>query len=137
MLRKLLPIGTLLLFAAATIIGSQAQANAAPRRDDARRYDRRVPPGHQVGHHKWIPPGHRKHADRNRHHDCDICWPRWDNRRDRGRYDCDRRYRPQDARNWRYMPDRRRDRDREDYGIIIRKGPRGTTVDVEYRKRDR
>jgi len=126
MLRKLLPIGTLLLFVAALMIAPQATVFA-----DGRRYDHRpqyrVPPGHQWDHHKWVPPGHRKHADRYRASDCD--------RYDRDRYR-DRRY--TDTRSYRYEPrkQRRYDRDNQDYGLIIRKGPHGTTVDVEYRNRD-
>ncbi|MGC9320070.1 MAG: hypothetical protein ACP5KN_18710 [Armatimonadota bacterium] len=70
-----------------------------------------VPPGHQPGHHKrWIPPGHRKHMSRvpYAYRDCR-----------------DRRYG-----DWRYG------RGGEDYGLIIRKGPQGTTIDIRYRDRN-
>ncbi len=143
MLRKLLPIGTLLLLVAAAFMFIQAPATADPWKDEAHQYERRaprgqdhwVPPGHRTGHHKWVPPGHRKHGER--YHDrYDRDRDRWD-RYDDERWDRDdRRYR--DERDWRYQRRKHRDydRDSEDYGLIIRKGPHGTTVDIEYNKRD-
>ncbi|MEA3401858.1 MAG: hypothetical protein U9R79_11515 [Armatimonadota bacterium] len=79
-----------------------------------------VPPGHQPGHHKkWIPPGHRKHWIPPGHLKHMYGAPHG------YRYSPERRYG-----DWRYR------QGGEDYGLIIRKGPQGTTIDIRYRNRD-
>lgn len=133
MLRKLLPIGTLLLFAIALVILPQADAHADRSRHHNQYTGHQLPPGLQMLQGNWIPPGQLKKMQRSRDYD-------------HGRYDCDRndrRYRDdrryQDTRSYRHEPPKykRYDRDSEEYGLIIRNGPRGTTVEVEYHKRDR
>jgi hypothetical protein len=144
MLRKLLPVGTFLLFVAALVIAPQSVAFADDWKCEAHQYERHaprgnphwVPPGHRRGHDRWVPPGHRR--DHHRHRDCDDRYERDDD----DWYERDRRYRDRryhDTRDWRYEPrkQKRYDRDREDYGVIIRKGPHGTTFDFEYHKRHR
>lgn len=117
MLRRLLPIGTMLAFAVALILAPQAEADAKRSKHQNHYSTQNVPPGLQTHpHQRWIPPGQLKKMQREHHH----------------------RYRYQ-APTQRYTPPKYRsyDRDREDYGLIIRKGPRGTTVEVEYHRRHR
>ncbi|MGI5819757.1 MAG: hypothetical protein ACOX9R_16865 [Armatimonadota bacterium] len=124
MLRKLLPFGTLMVFATALLILPQADANADRSRHQTHYRDCHLPPGLQMHQGRWIPPGQLKKMQSHRQ-----CDPRYH----------DSRYRYQDTRSYRHEPPKYRhyDRDREDYGLVIRKTPRGTTVEVEYNKRHR
>lgn len=119
MLRQMLPIGTIALITAALLVvpvgdvsadsyarGHHGYAHCGP--PPHAQYDyHRLPPGIQKQmHRRGIPPGHQKK----------LHGYRYDDRR--------------------YHYDRRSyDRSREDYGVIIRSGPRGTSVGIEYYKR--
>lgn len=120
MLRRLLPIGTIALITTALLIVPQADVSANKFVYAQHSYTHcgppppvhydyhRLPPGIQKQmHRRGIPPGHQKKLN------------------------------TYTSKDWRYRDDRWRghDRSREDYGVIIRSGPRGTTVGFEYHKR--
>ena len=104
MLRRLLPIGTFLIFAAAMLIGPMTVVSAAPKRNQPHQCQV-IPPGHQPSHHQWLPPGIARQQQRyDTQGVCPYCGQRDD------RYRSDRRDRDND----RYRADRRdRDDDRQ------------------------
>ena len=108
MLRRLLPIGTFLIFAAALLIGPVTDVSAAPKRNQAHQCQV-IPPGHQPSHHQWLPPGIARQQQRyNANGICPYCGQRTDSyrpdRRDRGN---DRYRRNRQTRDDQYWENRR------------------------------